>query len=116
MKTTIKSMMIIGMMSLCTVSTFGISVPRTTGELEGGYNVQPRENNMPRQEVRVSNNRPGNEPRHEMDKRHMEHRHHFVNRHGRMECEFCHIDKHDYDMMMHHGNPMPQPVPQKHFR
>ena len=97
-------MMIIGMMTLCTVSTFGKN------------NVQPRENNMPRQEVRVNNNRPGNEPRHEMDKRHMEHRHHFVDRHGKMECEFCHIDKHDYDMMMHHGNQIPQPVPQKHFR
>ena len=53
MKTTMKSMMIIGMMSLCTVSTFGKS------------NTQPRDNNQPRQEVRVEHKQDKH-----MDKRH----------------------------------------------
>ena len=70
--------MIIGMMSLCTVSTFGKN------------NVQPRENDMPRQEVIVNN-------RHDkgisnMDKRHMDN--------GKT-----------YRMDVRH-NPEPKPVPQ----
>ena len=54
MKTTMKSMMIIGMMSLCTVSTFGKT------------NSQPGHNeSQPRQEMRMEN-RQGNH----MDKHH----------------------------------------------
>ena len=91
MKTTIKSMMIVGMMILCTVSTFGKN------------NVQPRNHNdQPRQEMVVSNH----SLEHRMDKPMPPHLHQFGRNH---ECKVCHLTEyqiHQMEVDMH--KPMPQ--------